>query len=379
MLRKCPARRSEMVPDLIYRVINKKMPLNKTLRNYRQTMKIKQLIITQSAVSIEKRKAKIKFKQWLSGLSNNIKKLDQSIVSNGSKMIDAAPEKAGNVFKESGGMIKNLFGNSKLGNKIGTFIEDGGNQLLNNKEAISSKVKGGITKVRDIMIETANKGGNITVTLAEKIKGKKLTEIEKKRYHKFGEIATHISIPGSVTALGTFLFFIDADVDVDGLEEISLHDPEVLEALARSCNTITKNSSFPEIQTYLSGLDSEASMDGFVNNIKGILGELELLDELNNGNEGIQYFMPDATNNPDNDIFGKDINGNIVEKIQVKVTSDPNYVKAALQKLPEDTMVFVNSEVGNELKGIKNIISTSLSEKELEDRVINFLSKLRRY
>lgn len=339
-------------------------------------MKINQLIITQSKESIELRKAKIKFKALLIGLSNNIKKLDQSIVSIGSKIIDAAPEKAGNVLKESGGMIKGLFGNSKLGNKIGTFIEDGGNQLLSNKEAISSKVKGGITKVRDIMIETANKGGNITVTLAEKIKGNELTDIEKKRYHKVGEIATHIAIPGSVTALGTFLFFIDADID--GLEEISLQDPEVLEALARSCNTITENSSMDEIQTYLSGLDSEASMDGFANNIKGILGEMELLDELNKNNEGILYFMPDATNNPDNDIFGKDVNGNIVEKIQVKITSEPNYVKAALEKLPQDTIVYVNSEVGDELKGVKNIVSTSLSEKELEGRVINLLTNLKK-
>lgn len=80
---------------------------------------------------------------------------------------------------------------------------------------------------------------------------------------------------------------------------------------------------------------------------------MELLDELNKNNEGILYFMPDATNNPDNDIFGKDVNGNIVEKIQVKITSEPNYVKAALEKLPQDTIVYVNSEVGDELKGVK--------------------------
>ena len=50
----------------------------------------------------------------------------------------------------------------------------------------------------------------------------------------------------------------------------------------------------------------------------------------------------------------------------------------ALEKLPQDTIVYVNSEVGDELKGVKNIVSTSLSEKELEGRVINLLTKLKK-
>jgi hypothetical protein len=231
-------------------------------------------------------------------------------------------------------------------------------------------------KARDLMNAVAQKGGNFTKSLAEKIKGEELSEKENQRYQKIGEILTHIAIPGSTTVLGTLLFAIDADAD--GLQEIAIHDPEVLEALARSTNIISEDSTMEEITKYISTLNSEESLNGFVSNIKGILGEIEIVKELNENSNGIEYFLPTNTNNPYTDIYGRDMAGNIVETIQVKITENPNYVKNTLAQITDNTTVYVNSEMGPELKGLKNVIVTSVSEKDLESRVIDLLYKIKK-
>ena len=110
--------------------------------------------------------------------------------------------------------------------------------------------------------------------------------------------------------------------------------------------------SMEDVEEYLSTKDYSAlQFQGLMNNWKGIYGEIEVLEALNeHGTEGITYKIPSFTNNPDVDIFGIDERGNVVEKYQVKMSLDTTYLNKSLADLPEDVKLICPSEVAEALR-----------------------------
>ena len=180
---------------------------------------------------------------------------------------------------------------------------------------------------------------------------------------------------GSLSDLG-----IDAeDIGLDQNDLGQIFDPEleapavlsenefenVLRAIARSRSDLDDlSSSVAEIDDYVDNFESDPErLGGLLSNIKGIYGELEVCDQLNESHDGIFYCLALDTSNPDVDIYGYDTEGNVVQQIQVKMTEDPEYIRTTLQDLPEGVQLISGVEMAAEFPG--QVLDVGLSASEI--------------
>ena len=157
----------------------------------------------------------------------------------------------------------------------------------------------------------------------------------------------------------------DIGLDQDDLGQIfalELGEPEVLSedefenvvrAIARSRSDLDDiSASIAEIDDYVDGFENAPErLSGLLLNIKGIYGELEVRDQLNESNDGILYCLALDTSNPAVDIYGYDAEGNVVQQIQVKMTEDPEDIRTTLQDLPEGVQLISGVEMAAEFPG----------------------------
>lgn len=139
----------------------------------------------------------------------------------------------------------------------------------------------------------------------------------------------------------------------------------VLRAIARSRSDLDDlSSSVAEIDDYVDNFESGPErLGGLLSNIKGIHGELEVCDRLNEGNDEIFYCLALGTSHPDVDIYGYDAEGNVVQQIQVKMTEDPESIRTTLQGLPEGVQLISGVEMAAEFPG--QVLDVGLAADEI--------------
>ena len=152
-----------------------------------------------------------------------------------------------------------------------------------------------------------------------------------------------------------------------GVPEVFSEDEfeNVVRAIARSRSDLDDiSASIAEIDDYVDGFENAPErLSGLLSNIKGIYGELEVRDHLNESNDGIFYCLALDTSNPDVDIYGYDAEGNVVQQIQVKMTEDPEYIRTTLQDLPEGVQLISGVEMAVEFPG--QVLDVGLSAYEI--------------
>ncbi len=169
----------------------------------------------------------------------------------------------------------------------------------------------------------------------------------------------------------------DIGLDQDDLDQI--FDPELgalavfsenefenlLRAIARSRSDLDDlSASITEIDDYVDSFESGPErLGGLLSNIKGIYGELEVCDRLNESDDEVFYCLALDTSNPDVDIYGYDAEGNVVQQIQVKMTEDPESIRTTLHDLPEGVKLISGVEMTAEFPG--QVLDVCLSVYEI--------------
>ena len=140
----------------------------------------------------------------------------------------------------------------------------------------------------------------------------------------------------------------------------------VFEAVQRGYNEL-EDRSHDEILDYFSSIEVD-SISGHISNIKGVLFELEYVDQL--ALQGIESQLFEATNHPITDIAILN-DGDIVTELQLKATDSVGYINATINEHPDITIV-ATSEVANSMKG-NLIINSGIENSALEEAVSNTL------
>ena len=152
-----------------------------------------------------------------------------------------------------------------------------------------------------------------------------------------------------------------------GVPEVFPEDEfeNVVRAIARSRSDLDDiSASIAEIDDYVDGFENAPErLSELLSNIKGIYGELEVRDRLNESNAEVFYCLALDTSNPDVDIYGYDAEGNVVQQIQVKMTEDPEYMRTTLQDLPEGVKLISGVEMAVEFPG--QVLDVGLSAYEI--------------
>lgn len=151
----------------------------------------------------------------------------------------------------------------------------------------------------------------------------------------------------------------------------------VLQAIARSRTYLDDvSATVTELDDYVDDFNATPDrLPGLIGNLKGIHGELEVCQRLNELDDGLEYALSPETNTPDVDIFGYDVGGNVVRKIQVKITENPEYIRDALDSLPPDVQVISGTEMAQLFPD--RVLDLGLSAKEVLEDVEETVNVLR--
>ena len=142
----------------------------------------------------------------------------------------------------------------------------------------------------------------------------------------------------------------------------------VLAALRRSAKKF-EDASLEEIGEIV-GSYNEDQIPGLVNNVKGILFELEFVEIENYDGDSIFAYQFEQTNYPTYDVqLVNEETGEIAE-IQLKATNSSSYVKSWMDDHGDN--IVVTDEVAQEL-GLEGV---GISNQELEVRVEDFIEKV---
>jgi hypothetical protein len=154
---------------------------------------------------------------------------------------------------------------------------------------------------------------------------------------------------------------------------LDLREEEMLlQAMDRSTDDID-SASHMETAAWLSDHAATPEQLAGVNaNLKGIYGEMRVLDILNAQNDGIHYELAGATNNPGVDIYGYDSQGNVVKEIQVKMSDSESYIRESTEKLGPQVEVIVPDEMGH-IEGTRTI---GVRLSDIENDTDEFLKSL---
>lgn len=136
-----------------------------------------------------------------------------------------------------------------------------------------------------------------------------------------------------------------------------MENKAVFEAIQRGYSDF-KNSSQEEILEYFKTLSDE-SLEGHVNNIKGILFEQEYVNKMEE--QGIEASLFQHTNHPDSDIL---IDG---QEFQLKATDCKSYISSTLEQNP-DIPIIATTEVANLINN-DTVIDSGISNTVLEESI----------
>ncbi|MCK5883017.1 MAG: hypothetical protein KAG61_04955 [Bacteriovoracaceae bacterium] len=165
-------------------------------------------------------------------------------------------------------------------------------------------------------------------------------------------------------------FNIPVDVNLNDVLDSS-DDLQVLYALDRMTNSI-EDLNIAEIKDYLDDYDFDSdSFTGLISNWKGIYGEIQAVDHLNeNFGDDLDYVIPDSTNNPGVDIYGLDDDGKIAEMYQVKMTLNPSYIQQTLEELPDHIKVVCPTEIADTFDDVR-VVDLGISHADILEDIDN--------
>jgi hypothetical protein len=170
------------------------------------------------------------------------------------------------------------------------------------------------------------------------------------------------------------------DLDLDEAEEFL----EVTQSIQHSLGDgLADVETLSNIDNYVDTFNSEPKrVVGLINNVKGIYGEHEAIEMLKNQYTNGEIVMREyATNAKDTDLKIFDKEGNLLEKIQVKITDNPEYVLETRESLPDDIKIVTNDEVLEKIIAMKGelpdgIEGIGISGDEITDQVSRTLNIL---
>ena len=169
----------------------------------------------------------------------------------------------------------------------------------------------------------------------------------------------------SMAILGVF-----TKVTLDNFIEPSIDDQMVIQAFRRY-KTDFSDASLEEIGEYLGGM-KENQIEGVVNNVKGILHEMEFVRMENEDGDSVTAALYPEKNHPGYDVVMYDEDTSQAWQIQLKATEDSSEVNEWIEEHP-DGVILVNEELAEEL----DLPSSGISEKGLEVRVEDVVDKLK--
>ena len=159
-------------------------------------------------------------------------------------------------------------------------------------------------------------------------------------------------------------------LSINGGEKIlSTEESVVLAALRRSAKKF-ENASLEQISEILNSYD-ENQIPGLVNNVKGILFELEFVEIENTDGDSIFAYQFEQTNYPTYDVQLIDEQTGEIEEIQLKATNSASYVKSWMDEHGDN--IVVTDEVAEKL-GLEGV---GISNDELEVKVEDFIDKVK--
>jgi hypothetical protein len=147
-----------------------------------------------------------------------------------------------------------------------------------------------------------------------------------------------------------------------------INSSEVFDSIRRGYTDLQDGTS-EDIINYFENID-QSSLDGHINNIKGILFEQEYIDKLEE--EGIKAEVFEETNHPITDIKIYDEDENIIEELQLKATDSDSYIKDTLEEHP-DIPIVATTEVAQSMES-DMVIDSGISNAILEESIIETLS-----
>lgn len=153
-----------------------------------------------------------------------------------------------------------------------------------------------------------------------------------------------------------------------GEANLTTDESIVLAALRRSAKKF-EDASLEEIGEIV-GSYNEDQIPGLVNNVKGILFELEFVEIENYDGDSIFAYQFEQTNYPTYDVQLVNEETGEVAEIQLKATSSSSYVKSWMDEHGDN--IVVTDEVAQEL-GLEGV---GISNQELEVRVEDFIEKV---
>ena len=147
-----------------------------------------------------------------------------------------------------------------------------------------------------------------------------------------------------------------------GERSLTSDESIVLAALRRSAKKF-EDASVEEIGEILNSYDDN-QIPGLVNNVKGILFELEYVEIENSDGDSIFAYQFEQTNYPTYDVQLIDEQTGGIEEIQLKATSSASYVKNWMDEHGENIVVTdeVAEELGLDVVGINNEELENLKE-----------------
>ena len=158
-------------------------------------------------------------------------------------------------------------------------------------------------------------------------------------------------------------------IALKGGEDLSSEEYVVLAALRRSAGKF-QDASIEEISSMLSEYD-ESQIPGLVNNVKGILFELEFIEIENNDGDSIFAYQFENTNHPAYDIQLLNEETGEISELQLKATDSTAYVQEWIDE--HGGNIVVTEEVARRM-GLPGI---GIENQELEVRVEDFIDKLK--
>tara|TARA_Y100000589_G_scaffold110609_1_gene105079 strand:+ start:1887 stop:2735 length:849 start_codon:yes stop_codon:yes gene_type:complete len=154
-----------------------------------------------------------------------------------------------------------------------------------------------------------------------------------------------------------------------GERSLTSDESIVLAALRRSAKKF-EDASVEEIGEILNSYDDN-QIPGLVNNVKGILFELEFVEIENSDGDSIFAYQFEQTNYPTYDVQLIDEQTGEIAEIQLKATNSASYVKSWMDEHGDN--IVVTDEVAEEL-GLEGV---GISNEELEVKVEDFLEKVK--
>lgn len=143
-----------------------------------------------------------------------------------------------------------------------------------------------------------------------------------------------------------------------------INSDEIFEAVRRGYTELADSDS-DDILDYFSDAE-DAERLGNLNNIKGIVFELEVVDNLNN--HGLNAALFEATNHPASDLTIFNDDDEIISEIQLKATDSVSYINDTLETYP-DVPIIATSEVAQHFSDNPMVIDSGLDNSYLTDTV----------